>query len=587
MKRDETRKGYTLIGVLGITVLAFLIFFSSMASAATAQSGSPTITESQISYSGTAAGPTIYDNKIVWSDWRNGQDNCDIYMYDLSTSKETRITISGSAYSPDIYSNRIVWTDWHNGQSNPSICMYDLSTFQETQISHSGESIQPRIYDNRIVWEEYLNNKRDIYMYDLSTSQEIQISLNASAYNPAIYGNKIVWDWNPIGTDDIYMYDLSTSKETQISHSGTAAVPAIYGNRVVWLDYRNGWDKPDIYMYDLSTSKETQISHSGYAGNPEIYGNRIVWTDNRNGEQNYDIYMYDLSTSQETQITTNDSMQSSPAIYGDMIVWEDYRNGQNNPDIYMCTISEREPEPILPVANFSTNVTNGYVPLSVEFTDLSQNTTSRNWGFGDGDTSTEQNPMHTYSTAGTYTVNLTVSNTNGTNSKTTTINVLKATPTITWNNPADIISGTALSNTQLSASASVPGTFVYTPAAGTVLDVGTQILHVDFTPTDTANYTTASKDVTINVSEKPAIPVADFSASPTTGKAPLTVTFTDKSIGSPTSWFWNFGDKSISTDPNPVHQYNKAGKYTVSLTVKNAVGNNTKKISNYITVKNK
>ena len=88
-------------------------------------------------------------------------------------------------------------------------------------------------------------------------------------------------------------------------------------------------------------------------------------------------------------------------------------------------------------------------------------------------------------------------------SKNVVINVVsptKTTPTITWNNPADITYATALSGTQLNATASVAGTFVYTPAAGTVLNAGNgQTLHVDFTPTDTANYNTASKDVMINV----------------------------------------------------------------------------------------
>lgn len=85
-------------------------------------------------------------------------------------------------------------------------------------------------------------------------------------------------------------------------------------------------------------------------------------------------------------------------------------------------------------------------------------------------------------------------------SKLVAINVLKATPTITWNNPADITYGTALGATQLNATASVPGAFVYTPPATTVLDVGNnQNLSVNFTPTDTTNYGNASKNVAINV----------------------------------------------------------------------------------------
>jgi PKD repeat protein len=80
-------------------------------------------------------------------------------------------------------------------------------------------------------------------------------------------------------------------------------------------------------------------------------------------------------------------------------------------------------------------------------------------------------------------------------------------------------------------------------------------------------------------------PVAAFSALPISGKVSLSVKFTDKSTGSPDSWSWNFGDKCTSKVQSPVHKYTKAGKYTVSLTVKNAVDSSTKKMFNYILVK--
>ena len=86
------------------------------------------------------------------------------------------------------------------------------------------------------------------------------------------------------------------------------------------------------------------------------------------------------------------------------------------------TVSEK-PVPALPVANFTSNVSEGYAPLTVQFNDSSENATSVNWDFGDGNNSTEKNPIHTYSTAGNYTVNLTVSNENGTASKLAAINV--------------------------------------------------------------------------------------------------------------------------------------------------------------------
>jgi parallel beta-helix repeat protein len=79
---------------------------------------------------------------------------------------------------------------------------------------------------------------------------------------------------------------------------------------------------------------------------------------------------------------------------------------------------------IVPAANFNANPTSGNVPLSVQFTDLSQNAESRTWDFGDGTFSTEQNLTHTYSIAGNYTVKLTAINANGTDSKSARITVL-------------------------------------------------------------------------------------------------------------------------------------------------------------------
>ncbi|HCE67629.1 MAG TPA: hypothetical protein DER40_08970 [Geobacter sp.] len=74
-------------------------------------------------------------------------------------------------------------------------------------------------------------------------------------------------------------------------------------------------------------------------------------------------------------------------------------------------------------------------------------------------------------------------------------------PTVTWNTPATITYGTALSATQLNATASVPGTFAYTPAAGSVPNAGTQTLSVTFTPTDSVNYSTVTDSVNLVVNK--------------------------------------------------------------------------------------
>jgi hypothetical protein len=81
------------------------------------------------------------------------------------------------------------------------------------------------------------------------------------------------------------------------------------------------------------------------------------------------------------------------------------------------------------------------------------------------------------------------------------LTVTKATPTIAWPTPASIAYGTALSSTQLNATSPVRGTFAYTPAAGKVLAAGTHTLSVAFTPTDTADYTTAQASVSLTVTK--------------------------------------------------------------------------------------
>ncbi len=79
-------------------------------------------------------------------------------------------------------------------------------------------------------------------------------------------------------------------------------------------------------------------------------------------------------------------------------------------------------------------------------------------------------------------------------------------------------------------------------------------------------------------------PVAQFTASTTSGTAPLALNFTSTSTGTITTYAWNFGDAGTSSVQNPSHVYAAAGVYTVSLTVSGPGGSNTQTRTNYITV---
>jgi hypothetical protein len=101
------------------------------------------------------------------------------------------------------------------------------------------------------------------------------------------------------------------------------------------------------------------------------------------------------------------------------------------------------------------------------------------------------------------------------------LTISKATPVITWTNPAPIVYGTPLGFNQLDATANVPGNFIYNPASGTVLTVGTNQLSVNFTPTDATDYSNASAFVTLVVNSPPDLGTGDTPLLPSWALAGL------------------------------------------------------------------
>jgi PKD repeat protein len=258
-----------------------------------------------------------------------------------------------------------------------------------------------------------------------------------------------------------------------------------------------------------------------------------------------------------------------------------------------------------PTASFTGTPTSGPAPLAVAFTDTSTGgPTSWSWDFGDpgsggANTSTLENPSHTYNSDGTYTVKLTATNGLGSNTKTQTGFVTVATPptanftgTPTSGSGPLVVAFTDTSTgspTSWSWSFGDPGsgssnTSTLKNPSHTYNDDGTYT--VTLTATNGAGSTTKIRTDYITVGTSP---VADFTGSPTSGDAPLPVTFTDASTGNPTSWSWDFGDpgsgaNNTSTIPSPSHTYAADGTYTVKLTVTNATGTNTKTRTAYIHV---
>ena len=236
------------------------------------------------------------------------------------------------------------------------------------------------------------------------------------------------------------------------------------------------------------------------------------------------------------------------------------------------------------------------VPLSVKFTDTSRNVpTSWLWNFGDGTTSTEQHPTHVYNTEGKYSVTLNATNAAGTDSITKT--------ELIWAQPAVIKPVADFTGAPTSGDAPLMVSFADLSRNGPTSwawEFGDGKTSVVQNPTHSyeapGKYTvslevknTAGSDKKtipdyINVTKPGCPPEAQFRASPTTGIAPLTVSFTDLSAGNPTSWSWNFGDGQTASEQHPEHIYQTPGEYTVSLTAKNEFGDSTEVRERYIRV---
>lgn len=248
--------------------------------------------------------------------------------------------------------------------------------------------------------------------------------------------------------------------------------------------------------------------------------------------------------------------------------------------------------PAPPVADFGALPTTGEFPLNVVFTDLSTgNITRRTWDFGDGTTATGIAPSHVYTALGTYTVSLTTTGPGGsdTETKPNLIVVSAALPV------ADFLAFPTNGQTPLNVAFSDVSSGSIATRTWDFGDGGTSTaIHpshayaavgsytVSLTTTGPAGSDTETKQDCIVV--LPPRPQAGFTASPSSGRVPLEVAFTDSSSGVITARVWSFGDGESSTAIHPNHVYTAVGSYTVSLTVTGPGGSDTETEPQFIVV---
>ncbi|MCB9233932.1 MAG: PKD domain-containing protein [Bacteroidia bacterium] len=370
-----------------------------------------------------------------------------------------------------------------------------------------------------------------------------------------------------------WAWDFGNGQTATTQNASTVyTAPGIYGVKLVVTNDSTGCKDSTIYPIVVSgiTAAVDATPMAGCAPLLVSYTNQsaqaLLWN-------------FSFGDGKDTVTTNFAGMQhefSEPGYYHDTLVVMD---GWGCLD---TLIQKKHVLVMNPEVNFTAADTISCVTLTTQFTDLSTSVVpivSWFWNFGDGNTSTQQNPTHTFAPAPfEYTVSLTVTDSGGCSR--------------TFIRPNYIAVSQSVASFAQSAIHTCPGF----PINFTDLSTGLGLsYHWDFGDGDTSNgknpthiyNTLGTYTVSLLVSnaggcdslmvKQNLITVdtltAAFGANPISAPCPpLLTSFTDSSSSFITSWTWNFGDGSGSSLPNPSHLYSTAGLFDVSLIVKNNQG---------------
>jgi PKD repeat protein len=258
----------------------------------------------------------------------------------------------------------------------------------------------------------------------------------------------------------------------------------------------------------------------------------------------------------------------------------------------LCTNSVTKEIIILPRprALFTPSIMNGCVPLTVDFANTSQGAAFFNWDFGDTNTSTLATPSHTYTQAGTYDILLIGENAVGCADDTTVLNLIvypkpnanfAVSDTTVCGIPFDVdFENTSTGATGFEWNFGNGQTSTFNEPTATYTTAG------NYTATLTVSNLFTCVDTATQIIRVYPVPQASFAADPREGCDPLTVNF-DNTSQNANTFVWSFGDGTDSSSiADPLHIYNGAGSYPVTLIASNDnICFDTLKINHYITVR--
>ena len=400
------------------------------------------------------------------------------------------------------------------------------------------------------------------------------------------------WDFEDNGTVDAITQNATHTYLAAGNYTVNLTVTGPGGiDSEVRTDYITVTEPPAAPVADFSANTTTGVAPLTVAFTDESSGTApltYAWDLNNNGvidsSSPNPVALYSSAGSYTVNLTVTNDIGSDSEI-----------------KIGYITVTE---PPAAPVAAFSANTTSGIAPLTVAFADASTGagTKTYEWDFTNDGTvdATTPDAVYTYSSAGTYTVNLTVTNAGGSDSevKTDYITVTTAPVSPTAAFSASTTSGTAPLTVAFTdeSSGTAPLTYAWDfedngtvdattkNATHTYLTAGNYTVNLTVTGPGGTDSEVKSSYITVT-SVTPKIS-AQFTASPVSGRSPLAVRFTDQSIGTITSYEWDFNNDGMvdSRMKNPLKFFTSAGEYTVQLTVRGPDGTDQEVKNQYIDV---
>ena len=293
-------------------------------------------------------------------------------------------------------------------------------------------------------------------------------------------------------------------------------------------------------------------------------------------------YLWNFGDGTTSTLTSPTHTYANPGAY-DVVLTATNECGNTSKTKSVVIISSGPP-----TAAFTANPSSGCMPLTVNFTNTSTGAVSYSWAFPGGNpaTSTATNPTVVYDTAGVYTVTLTATNANGSATATQTVTVTTV-PTADFTYVITKDTTVTFTNTSTGATSYLwtfgdgDSSLLANPVHDYPAYDSIYIYQVVMRATNNCGTVNDTQSVTIVTDPK-----AKFTATPTTGCAPLTVQFNNTSTPNSTSFLWRFpgGVPDSSKLKNPIIVYPTPGTYSVMLIAINSSGRDTFSRTNYIVV---